>query len=740
MLVFVFMIAVLVSRIQASGTSPQKKSLSIGCFIPSYANDDHFGYTTAIEMARDWINDNHVIPDNYTIELDIGDTMEMAAYAIQHLGLFMQDKPKKVAFLGPVFTKALQPIAEALQVLAVPQISFGSTYAYFNNLLEFPYFFRTVPSTEMFNWARIHLFSRFNWKRFGLIYDRDDAPLALASSLLHKSLTRYGSTVVGPVGVSRWDSNIEEALMKFKEENIRIFIGDFLSLVARKVFCAAHRLGLFGKKYVWVIHGNIRDRLKKEDFRITCKASDIISASNNAITIGQLNFILTNETTVTGETRLALYERYVQTAKSKKRFYRTYSPYAFDALVSLGLVIRDTFHVVNWTNMDYSNHTAALAIKAAFRRIKFHGLTGLVQYNERSERLVDIAIQQVKDGKEELVATFDNVSNELTFWNEAKSFHWPNGVTPRDRERLVKRLHKMPNWISLALITFSCLGIAVSIALSFMLIKFWNTADIKKSSPRMNAIILVGCLLCYSSVGLLGTETYLPLNSQITANWKARLWLLSSGFTFKFGSMFAKTWRIFRIITNKLLRKKLGLISNFHLYGMVGALFVIDVVFLTTWEFLDPIRVDTVWGPSEVHPSEDLRVQEYSLVCTCVNFTWWIVGILFYKGALLSFGLFLAFETRHAYPEVNDSYNIGFSVYNVTVFSVIGSITAFALRKYNQEFTHGIIGASITICTTVTLGLIFLPRVAALKKQSTESSPDGTRHLNIQGKLSSSIL
>ena len=47
----------------------------------------------------------------------------MAAYAIQHLGLFMQDKPKKVAFLGPVFTKALQPIAEALQVLAVPQVS-----------------------------------------------------------------------------------------------------------------------------------------------------------------------------------------------------------------------------------------------------------------------------------------------------------------------------------------------------------------------------------------------------------------------------------------------------------------------------------------------------------------------------------------------------------------------------------------------------------------------------------------
>ena len=47
----------------------------------------------------------------------------MAAYAIAHLGVLLNSKPNKVAFLGPAFTKALLPIAEALQLFSVPQVS-----------------------------------------------------------------------------------------------------------------------------------------------------------------------------------------------------------------------------------------------------------------------------------------------------------------------------------------------------------------------------------------------------------------------------------------------------------------------------------------------------------------------------------------------------------------------------------------------------------------------------------------
>ena len=47
----------------------------------------------------------------------------MAAYAISNLGAFLQERPRKIAFLGPVFTKALRPIAEALQLFTVLQVT-----------------------------------------------------------------------------------------------------------------------------------------------------------------------------------------------------------------------------------------------------------------------------------------------------------------------------------------------------------------------------------------------------------------------------------------------------------------------------------------------------------------------------------------------------------------------------------------------------------------------------------------
>ena len=61
------------------------------------------------------------------------------------------------------------------------KVSFGSSYAYFNNLLEFPYLFRTVPSTEMFNIAKIELLEKYKWHRVGMVFDRDDPPLSLVN-------------------------------------------------------------------------------------------------------------------------------------------------------------------------------------------------------------------------------------------------------------------------------------------------------------------------------------------------------------------------------------------------------------------------------------------------------------------------------------------------------------------------------------------------------------------------------
>ncbi|XP_035828589.1 gamma-aminobutyric acid type B receptor subunit 1-like [Aplysia californica] len=88
----------------------------------------------------------------------------------------------------------------------------------------------------------------------------------------------------------------------------------------------------------------------------------------------------------------------------------------------------------------------------------------------------------------------------------------------------------------------------------------------------------------------------------------------------------------------------------------------------------------------------------------------WLGALYAYKGLLLAFGCFLAWETRHvSIPALNDSKYIGMSVYNVVIMCVCGAAVSFIIQHQpTQSFI--IIGLFIIFCTTITLCLVFLPK------------------------------
>ncbi|GFR92895.1 gamma-aminobutyric acid type B receptor subunit 2 [Elysia marginata] len=81
-----------------------------------------------------------------------------------------------------------------------------------------------------------------------------------------------------------------------------------------------------------------------------------------------------------------------------------------------------------------------------------------------------------------------------------------------------------------------------------------------------------------------------------------------------------------------------------------------------------------------------------------------------------AFGCFLAWETRHvSIPALNDSQYIGMSVYNVVIMCVSGAAVSFIIKdRPTQSFV--IIGLFIVFCTTITLCLVFLPKIIQLKR------------------------
>lgn len=76
------------------------------------------------------------------------------------------------------------------------------------------------------------------------------------------------------------------------------------------------------------------------------------------------------------------------------------------------------------------------------------------------------------------------------------------------------------------------------------------------SSPHLNNLIIIGCMLTYSSVIFLGLDSQLSSVAAFPYICTARAWLLMAGFSLAFGSMFSKTWRVHSIFTDVKLNKK----------------------------------------------------------------------------------------------------------------------------------------------------------------------------------------
>lgn len=90
----------------------------------------------------------------------------------------------------------------------------------------------------------------------------------------------------------------------------------------------------------------------------------------------------------------------------------------------------------------------------------------------------------------------------------------------------------------------------------------WAFRYIKMSSPHLNNLIIVGCMLTYSSVIFLGLDSTLSSVQAFPYICTARAWLLMAGFSLAFGAMFSKTWRVHSIFTDVKLNKRVSIIKR----------------------------------------------------------------------------------------------------------------------------------------------------------------------------------
>ena len=187
------------------------------------------------------------------------------------------------------------------------------------------------------------------------------------------------------------------------------------------------------------------------------------------------------------------------------------------------------------------------------------------------------------------------------------------------------------------------------------------------------------------------------------------VWLYSIGFVLSFGSLFAKLWRVKRVLVNPSLRNVK--ISVKSLLVRIGALMLGQLVLLLLWLVLDPMYYKV-----EIDAVDDMgRVTESHGHCVTgevgLGFLFVLIG---FNLVLLLYGNVLVYQARSVPTKYNEGKYISFCVANnlqTTMFAVL-----LSLFVYDTPIAFFIIKwMAVLACDAGTLLLIFAPKMILVR-------------------------
>ncbi|XP_014235920.1 uncharacterized protein LOC106658448 isoform X2 [Trichogramma pretiosum] len=511
-------------------------------------------------------------------------------------------------------------------------------------------------------------------------------------------------------------TEVTTALEKLKGKDVRIILGNFNEVWARKIFCEAHRLNMFGRKYQWVIVGMYTEEwwLRPD---VSCAPLELQEALHGTILTDLLPLSTEQQITVSGITPDEYLVEYDQKRGTE---YSRFHGYTYDGIWAVALAVQ---HVARHIRHFRRNQTVAdfryrdelweKLFLEALRNTSFEGVTGPVRFYD-NERKAYILLKQFQSGSEVKVGEYDTITGTLDL-TRGQPLIWRGKSPPKDRTVHIIELSTVNLTIYMVLASVASVGIVMAAIFLAINIKYRNQRYIKMSSPYLNNLIIIGCMFTYSSVIVLGLDSTLSSVNAFPVICTARAWLLMAGFSLAFGSMFSKTWRVHSIFTDVKLNKKV--IKDYQLYFVVGVLVLIDITIMSTWQASDPFYRETKQMEPYPHPSsEDIIILPENEYCQSNRMSVYLGSIYAYKGLLMIFGAFLAWETRHvSIPALNDSKYVGMSVYNVVIMCVTGAAISIVLAD-KQDAMFIMLSVFIIFCSTATLCLVFVPKLIELRR------------------------
>uniref|UniRef100_A0A8C9VEL4 Metabotropic glutamate receptor 1 n=1 Tax=Scleropages formosus TaxID=113540 RepID=A0A8C9VEL4_SCLFO len=243
---------------------------------------------------------------------------------------------------------------------------------------------------------------------------------------------------------------------------------------------------------------------------------------------------------------------------------------------------------------------------------------------------------------------------------------------------------------SIVAVVFSCLGILVTMFVTFIFVLYRDTPVVKSSSRELCYIILAGIFL-----GYVCPFTLIAKPTVVSCYLQRLLVGLSSAMCYS--ALVTKTNRIARILAGskkKICTRKPRFMSAWAQVVIASLLVSVQLTLEVTLIILEPPE------PIKSYPS----IREAYLICNTSNMG--VVAPLGYNGLLIMSCTYYAFKTRNVPANFNEAKYIAFTMYTTCIIWL-----AFVPIYFGSNYKIITTSFSVSLSATVALGCMFTPKI-----------------------------
>ena len=240
-----------------------------------------------------------------------------------------------------------------------------------------------------------------------------------------------------------------------------------------------------------------------------------------------------------------------------------------------------------------------------------------------------------------------------------------NRNPPKDRTRKIVSFAEINSGLKASVSTICLLAMVTVVGYSCFVMHKLTSSRVRRLSPKLLLIMLVGCLFIYLHLTLWSND---PMG--MARLCQARIFFLIFGLCLLFGGLFMKTFRVFLLYTR--IKSLYFWVKDSNLIYLIFLWTGLNLGLLICWFAIGNFDATEVidWRHD---PELDLLEQTITLKCTSKYQNEFLYVFFSLQGAILVFGSFIAFCTRNIeVGQISDeSKQIGLCVYITTLSAIL---------------------------------------------------------------------